>query len=35
MAEMKQYRNNFFFSFTSGYFFSRPFAMPDAGAVCR
>ncbi len=33
---MKQYRNNnFFFSFTSGYFFSRHFAMPNDGAVCR
>ncbi len=32
---MKQYRDNFFFSFTSGYFFSRLSAMPNDGAVCR
>jgi len=26
---------NIFFGFTSGYFFSRQFAMPNDEAVCR
>lgn len=32
---MKEYRGNFFFGFTGGYFFSRFSAMPKDGAVCR